>query len=276
MVRNLPLSVQIVLGGLLLYLAYCCLLFLLQRQMVFPRDQTREALGAPQSPGLEVIWLDMPFGKVEAWFLPSKSKGELAPAVIFAHGNVELIDLWPDELQGFTRLGMGVLLVEYPGYGRSEGSPSQKTITETFVTAYDTLVSREDVDPSQIVLCGRSLGGGAVCALAARRPSAALILMSTFTSIRALAARRLAPGFLVLDPFDNLSVVSSYAGPVLLIHGKGDGLIPYTHGEALNRAARQGRLITYESGHNTTPPSWDVFWRDVEAFLRQTGMIGAG
>jgi pimeloyl-ACP methyl ester carboxylesterase len=274
--RNLPLPIQIVLGGFLLYLAYCCLLFLLQRQMVFPRAQAGEGVVAPPVPGLKVIWLDMPFGKVEAWFLPPQLKEEPAPAVIFAHGNTELIDIWPGELQGFTRLGMGLLLVEYPGYGRSEGSPSQQTITDTFIAAYDTLVARKDVDPSRIVLCGRSLGGGAVCALAARRSSAALILMSTFTSIRALAARRLVPGFLVLDPFDNLSVVSSYAGPVLVVHGKRDSLIPHTHGGALSRAAPQGRLITYEAGHNTMPPNWDVFWQDVEAFLRHTGMICAG
>ena len=87
---------------------------------------------------------------------------------LFLHTvNGELIDFWPHELKKLNRLGIGVLLVEYPGYGRSNGSPSQKNITEAFTGAYDMLVTRPDVDPSRIVLFGRSLGGGAVCILAA-------------------------------------------------------------------------------------------------------------
>ena len=266
--------VQIVSGGILLFLVYCCLLFLLQRQIVFPRNQIRGALGAPANhPSLEQFWLDLPYGKVEAWFLPPELEGWPAPAVIFAHGNAELIDFWVEDLRGFTRLGVGVLLVEYPGYGRSEGSPSQEGIVEAFVSGYDTLVAREDIDASRIVLFGRSLGAGVVCALAEKRPSAALILMSPFTSVRALAARMLFPGFLVRDPFDNLAVVSAYSKPVLVIHGTHDEIIPYGHGEALARVAQQGKLVSYEAGHNDIPPRWDVFWRDVEAFLGDTGIL---
>jgi fermentation-respiration switch protein FrsA (DUF1100 family) len=225
--------------------------------------------------GLEKIWLDTSYGKIEAWFLPpapghgSKS----APAVIFAHGNAELIDFWPEELMEFTRLGIGVLLVEYPGYGRSEGKPSQRNITEAFVAAYDTLIARKDVDPSRIILFGRSLGGGAVCALAAERPSAALILQSTFTSVASCASDFFVPRFLVLDRFDNLAVVGSYSGPVLLIHGRNDKLIPYEHGLALYRASQRGKMLTYECRHNDCPPSWEAFWQDVELFLLDAGII---
>jgi len=163
--------------------------------------------------------------------------------------------------------------VEYPGYGRSAGSPSQKSITQTFLAAYDALSNRKDVDPSRIILFGRSLGGGAVCALAARRPSAALILMSTFTSARAFAKRYLAPSFLVRDPFDNLAVVKNYPAPVLILHGRRDTVIPFSHGVELHRAARQGTLIAYEAGHNDCPPDWKVFWRHVRSFLRENKII---
>jgi len=256
---------------LLFYLAYCCFLFLIQRQMLFPRfviDEPSESAG--NISGLEKIWLDTAFGKVEAWFLPaapSRNAGP-APAVIFAHGNAELIDFWPEELKQFTHLGIGVMLVEYPGYGRSEGTPSQRSIGEAFVAAYDHLVQRADVDTSRIILLGRSIGGGAVCELAARRPSAALILMSTFTSARSFASSYLALGFLVRDPFDNLSVVESYPNPVLIIHGKDDELIPYRHGVSLYKAAKQGKMITYDSGHNDCPPNWNVFWQDIESYLQ--------
>jgi fermentation-respiration switch protein FrsA (DUF1100 family) len=193
--------------------------------------------------------------------------------VIFAHGNAELIDFWPETLKKFTLLGVGMLLVEYPGYGRSQGTPSQGSITEALVGAYDTLAERKDVDSSRIVLFGRSLGGGAICALAAQRPAAALILLSTFVSIQSFARNFFVPGFLVRDPFDNLAVVSSYSGPVLIMHGRNDDIIPYNHGKALYGAALNGQMITYECQHNDCPPSWEVFWQDVQSFLLDAGIL---
>ena len=268
--------IKYILLPLCIYAAYCGLLFLLQRRLMFPRGMipTPPSSG-PQIPGLEKIWLDLEFGKVESWYMPPVSGGSAgpAPAVIFGHGNGELIEFWPAELSGFNRLGMALLLVEYPGYGRSAGSPSQKSITETFVAAYDVLSSRKDVDPSRIILFGRSLGGGAVCALAAERPSEALILMSTFTGAGSFAKRYLAPSFLVRDPFDNLPVVKNYPAPVLIMHGRHDTVIPFSHATALHRAAKQGKLIAYEAGHNDCPPDWNVFWRQIRSFLRENKII---
>ena len=268
--------IKIVSWALFLYLAYCGVLFLMQRQMLFPRYLiATPSYNNEDISGLERNWVDTSFGKIETWFLsPNSSRNaEPAPAVIFAHVNGELIDFWPHELKTFNRLGVGVLLVEYPGYGRSEGAPSQKSITEAFTNAYDVLVARKDVDSSRIILFGRSVGGGAVCTLAANRPSAALILMSTFISARSFAPKYLVPAFLVRDPFDNLSVVGAYQEPVLVIHGKFDDIIPYSHGSAICKAAHRGRMITYESGHNDCPPSWGIFWRDIESFLYNSGLI---
>ena len=262
--------------AVIIYLAYCSFLFLVQRQILYPRGQIPlPSESRPNIPGMETIWLNTEFGKVEAWFLPPipDRVSSPAPAVIFGHGNGEIIDYWPEELQMFTRMGIGLLLVEYPGYGRSQGTPSQESITKTFVTAYDALSSRQDVDSSRIIFLGRSLGGGALCALAKKRPSAALILMSAFTSVRSFAKRYLAPSFLVRDPFDNLEVVQSYPNPVLIIHGKRDMIIPFSHGKALYKAAKKGEMIAYKAGHNNCPPDWDVFWRDVQGFLRKHGII---
>ena len=275
---KIHILIQIASGVIVAYFAYCCLLFLFQRNILFPRSKLRAPSGATENiSGLEEIWLDTDYGKVEAWFIPpaSNRRASPAPAVIFAHGNGELIDFWPEELKKFSSFGIGVLLVEYPGYGRSEGSPSQKSITEAFVAAYDTLVARKDVDPSGVVLFGRSLGGGAVCALATERRSAALILQSTFTSVRSLASSYLAPGFMVLDPFDNMAVVRSYSGSVLVVHGRNDNLIPYKHGVALCEAAPAAVMLSYDCGHNDCPPRWDTFWRDLELFLVEAGIIRA-
>ena len=272
----MPPLLKYILWPLCIYMAYCGLLFLLQRQIMFPRGMIPQPTPSAQKlPGLEKIWLETESGKIESWLLPpvSGSAAGPAPAVIFGHGNGELIDFWPDDLKGFCRLGFAVLLVEYPGYGRSAGSPSQRSITEAFVAAYDALISRKDIDASRIVLFGRSLGGGAVCALSVKRPSTALILMSTFTSARSFAKRYLAPSFLVRDPLDNLSAVEKYKGPILIMHGRHDTVIPFSHATALHKAARQAKLIAYEAGHNDCPPDWNVFWQDVEGFLLENKII---
>jgi pimeloyl-ACP methyl ester carboxylesterase len=255
-----------------IYAVYCGLLFVLQRQIMFPRGMIPQpGQDLPKIAGLARIWLQTDSGKIEAWLVPpaAGSAAGSSPAVIFGHGNGELIDYWPEELMGFNRLGFAVMLVEYPGYGRSTGTPSQKSITDAFVRAYDTLAARKDIDPTRIVLVGRSLGGGAVCALSLKRPSAAMILMSTFTSARSFAKRYLAPPFLVRDPMDNLAAVRKYNGPILIMHGRQDTVIPYSHGNALKNASVRGRLITYEAGHNDCPPDWTIFWSDVAAFLRE-------
>jgi fermentation-respiration switch protein FrsA (DUF1100 family) len=184
-----------------------------------------------------------------------------------------LIDYWPQELKTFTQMGIALLLVEYPGYGRSAGSPSQESISEAFLTAYDVLTARKDIDASRIVLFGRSLGGGAVCALAAERPTGALILMSTFTSVRSFAVRYLVPKFLVRDPFDNLATVRSYERPILILHGKHDTIIPFSHSTILHKASANSKFIAYDAGHNDCPPNWPVFWQDVESFLRKADII---
>jgi pimeloyl-ACP methyl ester carboxylesterase len=266
--------IKILAGAVCIYAAYCALLFFAQRQVLFPRYM----IPTPAAPdlkamGIEPLWLETSFGRVEAWYLPPLSAQKPAPAVIFGHGNGELINYWPNELRRFASLGVGLLLVEYPGYGRSAGAPSQESIAETFTLAYDLLAARSDVDSARIVLFGRSLGGGAVCDLALRRPAAALILMSAFKSVKAFTVRYLAPAFLIRDPFDNLEAVRHYPGPVLVIHGDADEVVPFSHGQALHAAARNGKMIVYSAGHNDCPPDWAVFWRDVEGFLRAAGVL---
>jgi len=168
-----------------LYAGYCGLLFVFQRSLVFPGAGIRRPPALDREyPQRQVIWLETSFGRVECWYFPVPSGDGSTPAVIIAHGNAETIsDLLPAFLH-FNDLGLAVLLVEYPGYGRSEGSPSQDTVTEAFVTAYDSLAARPEIDASRISACGRSLGGAAACVLAEERPLASLILLSTFTSLR--------------------------------------------------------------------------------------------
>jgi uncharacterized protein len=141
------------------------------------------------------------------------------------------------------------------------------------LAGYDHLAARPEIDRARIIGFGRSLGGGAVCTLVGRRPLAALVLTSTFTSARPFAAGMLVPGFLARDPFDNLAAVQRFDGPILIAHGRRDSVIPYAHGEQLARAARHVRFVSYDADHNDCPPEWSVFALELRAFLEQHGLL---
>jgi len=267
-------SLRIAIGLVSLYLAYCALLFVFQRQMLFPRHMAMTLERVPEKfPGLESVWLPLPGMRVETWFLPARTETRPAPAVILAHGNAETIDFLPEAFHPFSARGVALMMVEFPGYGRSEGTPSQQSITAVMLEAYDVLAARPDVDKNRIVVMGRSIGAGAACQLAARRSARAVILVSPFTSITAFAPRYLVPSFLVKDPFDNLAVVRAYRNPLLIFHGTRDDIIPYRHGQTLAAAAPQGRLVPFESGHNDLPTDGRRFWEEIDALFRQIDLF---
>lgn len=255
------------------YVGYALLIFMFQRQIIYP-GRNIQVSGQPP-PGIITLPFDTVSGRGEAWFLPplKRNAGERRPLLIFFHGNGEVIDYLPQQVEGFRELGMGVLLVEYPGFGRSSGYPGETSITETAVAAYDAVLQREEVDPERVVIFGRSLGGGAACSLASRRPSAALILQSTFTSTGSLARRLLVPGFLVRDQFDNGKVVAAYRQPILLFHGSQDTTIPPEHSRELKQKSPNARLIEFPCGHNDFPPDWREFYRNIASFLTDNGVI---
>jgi len=253
-------------------LAYWGVLYAAQRRMMY---QPPAVTGVPARPAAaHVVWLETAVGRTEAWFLPPLAPAGPpgpAPLVIFAHGNAELIDDWAEGFDLLRQRGVGVLLVEYPGYGRSGGKPSREAIGAVFKAAYDWAAARPDVDATRIVGYGRSLGGGVIGDLATARPLAALILESTFTRVTDFAAGFLAPPFLAKDRYDNLAAVARFAGPRLVLHGDDDRIIPVHHGEQLAAAAGVA-LVRMPCGHNDCPRSWDA----IVSFLRAAGIIGSG
>ncbi len=257
------------------YGCYAVLLFLGQRVMLYPGRMMRVPPQPPAIAGMERLWLETGSDRVEAWFLPGAGHHpeRRQPLLVVFHGNGEVIDFLPEQMAGARGLGMGVLLVEYPGFGRSGGAPSEARITATAVAAFDTAARRHDVDPSRIVVFGRSLGGGAACALARRQPVRAVILQSPFTSVRAFSRQFLLPGFLVRDRFDNRAALKQFQGPVLIFHGRHDDIIPFRHGQELARTARSARLVELACAHNDCPPDLTSFWHTVGEWLREQGVL---
>jgi len=263
--------VKIALFGLLAVLGYLGLAFALQRSVLFPRPPRPQTSPAEARPDVDVVWLG-PDRAVEAWYLAPRGTGSHrpAPVLVFTHGNGELIDYWLGEFEVVRGWGLGVLLVEYPGYGRSGGNPSEASITEAMTDAYDYLTARSDVDPERIVAYGRSVGGGAAGVLVRQRPVAAMILESSFTSVRRMARRHGLFGPFVRDPFDTIGAVGDFDGPVLVLHGRDDRMIPPAHGRALAERAPRGELAWMDCGHNDCPRPW----KEVRDFLERQGMLG--
>jgi hypothetical protein len=109
--------------------------------------------------------------------------------------------------------------------------------------------------------------------VAARRPPAAMILESTFTSLASFAPRYLAPAALVRHPFRSDQVFPRLSMPMLLMHGDRDEIIPVSHGRRLRELAPHATYLEMPAGHNDFPPDEDLYWLAIERFLREQGMI---
>ncbi len=243
----------------------------LQRSLLYPRAFARpdEALldGVPE---LERWTLPIPEGQVEAALLRAPGP-EPRPAVVFAHGNAELVEYWAGPLRRYRdHLGMHLLLVEYRGYGRSAGAPSETALAADVAAFYDRLVARPDVDAARIIGHGRSLGGGVIGTLAAARPLAGLVLESTFTSVPDVVPH--VPRWLLPDRYDTRAVLRAFPGPVLLVHGTRDPTIPFAHAERLAAVCSDGELRRFVAGHNDVPQD-ARYWDAIDRLLERAGVL---
>jgi uncharacterized protein len=267
-------SVAVRLLGLSL-LGYALLIFVVQRRIVFPGAQRESPRTSPTVPPRATqVWLDASYGRVEAWFFRADPSAS-APTVVFAHGNAELIEDWQSEMEMLSGEGVNALLVEFPGYGHSAGKPSRETIREAFGEAFDWLVEEGGVASDRIVAYGRSVGGGAAADLSRDRPVRALALQSTFSSSAAMARAAFLPGFLLLDRFDPRRAVADFDGPVLVMHGVEDEVIPYAHALSLAGAREGLDVVEIDCGHNDCAPAWREIVTSLTAFLRSNGLLEA-
>ena len=153
--------------------------------------------------------------------------------------------------------GFAVLLFDYRGYGRSEGSPSEGGLYLDAEAAYQYLVRDRGVEPDRIICFGRSLGAAVALHVAVRRQVAGLIMESAFASVPAVAARcfwvRPLVG-LLRNRFNNAARIRGLKAPLLMVHGGDDKLVPIEHGKALFAAAPGAKqfFVVQGAGHNDT------------------------
>src|SRR5207247_2148845 len=163
---------------------------------------------------------------------------------------------------------------DYPGYGKSEGSPTEQGCYAAAYAANVWLTGAKKIAPQKIVLYGGSLGGGVVTDLASRKDHRALVLIKSFTSLPDVASSLYwwlpAPKRLLMrNRFDNLSKIGSIHRPVFLVHGSADGLIPHSHSVKLYEAANQPKLFISMPGgdHNDGLP--DEVFTSLGQFLQE-------
>jgi fermentation-respiration switch protein FrsA (DUF1100 family) len=269
-------AITVTVAAAALYAVYLSVLFVIQGSLIYPGAQNRVDPTPPQGQDVVPLTIDTSLGNFDALFLPAPTGDRRQPVVIFGHGNGEVIDYWVSALQGFQQRGIGVLLVEYPGYGRSTGAPSERSIRAAMDAAYDRIAADPRVDRTRIFGFGQSLGGGAICLLARDRPLRALILQSTFTSLDRFAVRYWAPPFLLRDHYDNLSSVRNFLGPMLVIHGRDDHFVPWQQGRELASASPHSTFKLYDCGHVCWDPEHLPFWQDATPFLLAAGILSRG
>ena len=176
--------------------------------------------------------------------------------LLWFYGNGENVAaIWPI-VREFQPPGAAVLVVDYPGYGGSEGRTTEAGLYAAADAAYAALVARRDVDPRRIYVYGRSLGSAVASHTAAHHPTAGLILESPFTSARAMARHlyALVPSFVLTLRLDNIANVRRVHCPTLILLGDADRLVPPDMGLAVAAAAAGPVevVVIHGAGHNDT------------------------
>ena len=188
---------------------------------------------------------------INGWFIKHP---DASSTLIFFHGNAGNISHRLEKIKIFYELGLNVFIVDYRGYGKSHGKPTENGLYKDAVGAFDYIVSREDIDTEKIIVYGTSLGGVVAIDLAAHRLPSCLIVDSTFTSAADMCGTiyPFIPTFLLTTKMDSVSKVGSIKIPKLFIHSVDDEIIPFKVGKKLfDASAYPKEFLQIEGGHNT-------------------------
>ena len=178
------------------------------------------------------------------------------PTLLFFHGNAQSVFEWALIFEEFEPMECGLLLIDYPGYGKSSGKPSEAGLYAAGQAAYDWLIGEAKTPADKIIAFGKSLGGPVASKVAHDNAVMGLILESTFESIPAVA-RKLIPilpadAVFRSERYDTASRIEAIGVPVMVVHGTDDDLIPVEQGQALYNAAREPKklYLVDGAGHN--------------------------
>jgi len=198
---------------------------------------------------------------LHGWFIAGRSSRVL----LFFHGNAGNISHRLDSIRQFQDLGLSVLIIDYRGYGQSEGRTTERGIYRDADAAWRYLIEGRGLVASDIVIFGRSLGASVASRLAAQYQPLALIVESSFTSIPDIA-QDIYP-WLPVRWLSRLShatrdYIQDVRCPVLVVHSRDDEIIPFHHGEAIFASANEPRtLLAIRGTHN------DAFLWDERAYI---------
>ncbi|MBI4424804.1 MAG: alpha/beta hydrolase [Elusimicrobia bacterium] len=234
---------------------------------------SREMAAHPGSFGLayETVRLTAADGvALHGWLVPGERH---APVVLLLHGNGGNISHRAQKAALLRGLGYSVFLLDYRGYGRSEGRPSEQGTYRDAMAAFRYLREVLGVHPNRLVYYGESLGCGVAVDLALRRPPAALILESPFTSVvdmGRLVFPMLPVRWLVFHRYDNLAKIPEVAAPLLVLHSPDDEIVPFEMGRRVYEAAREPKAFAPLRGsHNDGYLEAGArYAEEVERFLR--------
>ncbi len=243
-------------GIILVYLGVAVVIYALQSWLIFPGHATQGTKLAivPRGADYELLELKTSDGtKIAAVFGKALSSdgailsdSATRPTMLFFYGNGMCMADFMGEFRKFRKLGANVMVADFSGYGMSGGKPSEQSFYATADACWQHLMSRDDIDKSRIVAAGWSIGAAVAIDLAARQPVAGLATFSAFTSMTDMA-RQVIPwlptSLLLRHRFDNLSKIPQIQVPTLIVHGRGDQLIPFAMSQRLAKIA-PGKLTT--------------------------------
>ena len=236
------------------------LLWLLQERLTyFPRRYPFSLDRLP--PPIEVLRFDSA-GAQTAFYIPHRGPARDAAAkrvwVVFGGNAMTALD-WSDWALRHPDADAAFLLIEYPGYGASSGSPSQQSIAAASDAAFAALAARLSEPTERLaqrtLVLGHSIGAGAGLDFAVRWPVAGVVLTAPFTTIGDMAAKLFGPQvrWLLRDRYDNLARLAELTPrgiPVTVLHGTEDEVIPFAFGERLARSAPGVAFVAIERGHH--------------------------
>ena len=237
---------------------------------------TRDMVGAPADVALafrDVWFRTEDQARLHGWFVP----GRVPLAMLWCHGNAGNVSHRLDQLREIhQRLGIGVFIFDYRGYGRSDGQPTEAGLYQDTRAARDALIRELGIPADRIVYYGQSLGAAVALDLALTHPPPALILESPFLSVRAMANRTLpGSGYLFKTSFDSLAKVGHLKSPLLILHGDADEIAPHEHGRRLFQAAPEPKAFYTIPGahHNDTYlVGGNDYWEAWKRFLGGRGL----